>query len=97
MPWFVLELSQEDLAKKKGLRLTQEFRAVLNETEANRCLAIFQEKSQPHNYYISCDKVCQLLYALIQFYQGDQCEKPNKEDLFYLDGHYDDHLAENVK
>lgn len=97
MPWFSLQLSQQDLAQNGVTRLKQEFRAILNEIEANRCLAMYQDAQEAHQYFIACDAECQLLYALIQFYNGIECLKPDLEDLLYLDGHYDDHMAENVE
>lgn len=97
MPWFSLQLSQQDLAQNGVTRLQQEFRAILNEIEANRCLAMYQDAHESNQYYIACDAECQLLYAMIQFYRGVGCLRPDLTRLRYLEGHYDDHMAEYVE
>lgn len=96
MPWFKLTLSEQALAKRVDLCLEREFNAVLGELEANRCLAMYQDGHQKNTFFVGCDKACQILHGLIQFYQGEPCEKPDIASLIEITGHFDDHQVEQV-
>ncbi|MFC3149646.1 hypothetical protein ACFOEK_01245 [Litoribrevibacter euphylliae] len=96
MPWYKLTLNEQALSKRADLCLEREFNAVLAELEANRCLAMYRDGRSETTFYVGCDTACQLLHGLIQFYQGEQCPKPQLSELIEIAGHFDDHLVESI-
>ncbi|GLQ31020.1 hypothetical protein [Litoribrevibacter albus] len=96
MPWFKLTLDERALSKRADLCLEREFNAVLAELEANRCLAMYRDSQYQNTFYVGCDTVCQLLHGLIQFYQGEPCQKPELSGLLEVTGHFDDHQIDQV-
>lgn len=97
MPWYKLTLSEQALSKRADLCLEREFNAVLAELEANRCLAMYRDSRSESTFYIGCDTACQLLHGLIQFYQGELCQKPQLSELIEVAGHFEDHLVERIQ
>lgn len=96
MPWFSINLTEQEIAKRKDLCLEHEFNAVLEQLEANRCLAMYRDAQDQSVFYIVCDNACQMLHGLIRFYSGMPCRRPDLNHLLEVTGHFDDHLVEQI-